>query len=433
MMTIARLGKRLQWLLGERADELGRETSFVQRQSKLSGGTFSQTTVFGWLAKPDGSLNELSQTAASLGVQVSAQGLDERFGPNSAELLRRVLLEAVEEMVQSDPVAIGILQRFAGVHLLDSTTILLPDEWMEVWPGCGPIKGKAALKVMVDWDWLSGGMKLQLMTGRTHDQNNELAARLLPAGHLRLMDVGFLNLNRFQHMTEAGNFWLSRFKAGLLLYRNLASPACTITHLLNTTPLDEVEYDVWLGLADRVPCRLVARRLSQTTAEERLRKLHQQAQREGRTPSADQLTLACWTVLITNIPTPLLTPSEALVLYRVRWQIELLFKLWKSGARLETSRSANPWRILTELFAKLLGVLIQHWLILIGCWHCPHRSLTKAGQTIRKFAFALALSFAHLPLLCRVLEVIQFTLSSAAHLNSRLTHPNTVQLLLALA
>jgi hypothetical protein len=375
----------------------------------------------------------LSQIAASLGVEVTAQGIDERFGPASAELMRRLLMEAVEDAMQAEPVSIPILQRFQGVDLLDSSVIVLPDALAEIWPGCGPSTGKAALKVMVEWDWLSGRMDLRLLPGRTNDQKNDLAARIPSAGRLRIGDVGFFNLKHFRRMNEAGAYWLSRLKAGTALFLSPQAEPTSITQLLRQTSTDQVETPIWLGQDSRVGCRLFARRLSKHVADERLRKLRYEAQREGKTLSPDQITLACWSVLITNVPDTLLSLTEAFVLYRVRWQIELLFKLWKSEAHLAVSRSADPWRILTEFFAKLLGVLIQHWFFLIGCWHCPYRSLTKAAQTIRKFTFALALAFSHPPLLPVVLSCIRFVLSASCRLNPRRTHPNTCQRLLALA
>ncbi len=48
------------------------------------------------------------------------------------------------------------------------------------------------------------------------------------------------------------------------------------------------------------------------------------------------------------------------MLVRCRWQIELLWKLWKAHGKLDTWRSYKPKRILTEIYAKLLGLLITH-------------------------------------------------------------------------
>jgi IS4 transposase len=78
---------------------------------------------------------------------------------------------------------------------------------------------------------------------------------------------------------------------------------------------------------------------------------------------------------------------------RTRWQIELVFKLWKSEGRIDEWRSEKPFRILCELYAKLVVMIIQHW-ILLTSWQYPDRSLFKSVKTIRKHAMNLAMAFA---------------------------------------
>src|SRR5438105_2546788 len=46
-------------------------------------------------------------------------------------------------------------------------------------------------------------------------------------------------------------------------------------------------------------------------------------------------------------------------------------------------RSAKPMRILCEVSAKLMGCMIQHWVILKGCWQQPNRSMVKASQVVK--------------------------------------------------
>ena len=67
-----------------------------------------------------------------------------------------------------------------------------------------------------------------------------------------------------------------------------------------------------------------------------------------------------------------------------------------------------PWRCLTEGFAKLLALLIQHWCYLRGVWHLPERSLHLAAHLLRNLALHLAAAFPHLP----YLSVIQPALAT---------------------
>ena len=81
-------------------------------------------------------------------------------------------------------------------------------------------------------------------------------------------------------------------------------------------------------------------------------------------------------MLATNLPSAALTLTEAVVLLRLRWQLEPLFKRWKP------TLVVDPWRILTEVFAKLVLAVIQHGLLLLGCWGALDRRLVKAALTL---------------------------------------------------
>jgi hypothetical protein len=98
-------------------------------------------------------------------------------------------------------------------------------------------------------------------------------------------------------------------------------------------------------------------------AAARRQRLREETTRKGQAVSVRRLALADWTLLVTNVPASRLSVEEALVLVRARWQIELLFKLWKDQGLLDESRSQKRWRRLCELYAKLLGLVLQHWLL----------------------------------------------------------------------
>ncbi len=66
------------------------------------------------MSNPDATLSELCQAGAAVDVDISCQGLDQRFSQSAATFLKALLDRAVEEMVVSDPAAIPLLERFAG-------------------------------------------------------------------------------------------------------------------------------------------------------------------------------------------------------------------------------------------------------------------------------------------------------------------------------
>jgi hypothetical protein len=434
MTTIAHVAATMQEVLTTTADAAARASRFVQRTSPLGGATFTQTLVFGFLANPNAALEELAQTAATLGVEVSPQALDQRFTESAALCLERVLSTAITRVVAAAPVAIPILERFTAVYLQDSSTIVLPDALAAVWQGCGgrqPEHTLAAVKLQVRVDLRTGRLEgPQLQDGRASDHAPALPTSLVP-GSLRLADLGYWSLEDLQTLDQQGVFWLSRLQAATAVYDAQGQRRDVVTWL-ETHGGDSVEMPIRLGATHQLPARLLAVRVPQEVADQRRRRLRAEARRKGKTVSATRLALAAWTILVTNVPPDRLSIQEALVLARTRWQIELLFKLWKSQGRVDESRSSKPWRVLCEVYAKLLAMVVQHWLFLVSCWAYPDRSLSKAAQTVRKHALHVASAFQEPTQLTRALTTIQRCLQAGCRMNRRKKQPNTYQLLLDL-
>jgi hypothetical protein len=212
----------------------------------------------------------------------------------------------------------------------------------------------------------------------------------------------------------------------------VAGNRCELTTLLAAQTEPVLDLPIQLGADYLLPSRLLAVRVPQEVADQRRRRLRVEAQRKGRRVSAARLSLAAWTILVTNAPPALLNVTEALVLARIRWHIELRFKLWKSYGWIDESRSTKPWRILCEVYATLIAMLLHHGLFLIGCWAYPDRSLMKATHTVQQHALHLASSFGCQARIHTALTTIQRCLAAGCRMNRRKQAPNAYQLLLNL-
>jgi len=425
--THFKVARALQAVFTSTADLAARQTRFMQRRSKLSGSAFVQALTFGWLQNPQASLEELAQAAGNLGVPISPQGLDQRFGPRAAAMLERVLQEAVLQVISADPVAVPLLQRFAGVCLLDSTTITLPAAFAKTWPGSGSHHKPAGIKVQVRLDLLNGTLTGPLLCpGRQHDQAGALQTVPVPRGALRLADLGYFSLERLRTLDQEGVWWLTRIGLETRLV-DAAGQVWSLANFLSQHQADSVDVSMAMGLEQRLPCRFLAIRVPAEVAAKRRRHLRQRGKERGWKVHPDRFALAAWNFYATNVPRGQLTLQEAVVLVRCRWQIELLFKLWKSEGRVDESSSDKPWRILCEVYAKLLGMVVQHWLLLVGCWSHPDRSLVKASRTVRAHAMALALVLEHGHLVYKILEQIRRCLAKGCRINHRRRDPPTFQ------
>ena len=99
----------------------------------------------------------------------------------------------------------------------------------------------------------------------------------------------------------------------------------------------------------------------------------------------------------------------------------------------------GPWRILCEVYAKLLALVLQHWVLLVSCWDWPDRSLVKAAQavlqmlgTARSNVALIVAAFRGLLSLSGALEQILYSMQSGCRMNPRRRAPNAYQLLLSL-
>ncbi len=437
MATRIHVATAMQTVRTTAAERAGQRTRFVQRprRAKLTGSTFVQTLVFGWLADPNASLESLAQTAAALGVPITPQALDQRFTPTAAACLEAVLSTAMRYVIAAAPVAIPILDRFSAVYVQDSSTIVLPDALATVWHGCGgssELHTQAALKLQVRLDLRTGQLHgPQLQHGRASDHAAALPS-VLPAGALRLADLGYWRLDDLAALATQQVFWLSRLQTGTTIY-DANGQRQDVLAWLEAQHSAVADLPIHLGTIHRLPARLPAVRVPQEVADQRRRQLRTTARRKGRAANRVCLALANWTILVTNVPADMLNVQEALVLARARWQIELLFKVWKSYGHIDTSRSEKPWRVLCEVYAKLLAMVVQHWVLLVSCWAYPDRSLLKAAQTIRKHALHLASAFRKTAHLTRAIAMIHQCLAVGCRLNRRKKAPSTYQLLLALA
>jgi hypothetical protein len=433
MSSIPQLVEAIKKVLQEEADQAGKRTGFIKRVRAFTGATFAQTMILGQMQPGEMSLSDLAQFAKYMKVNVSAQAIDKRFNETTVAFFERVLNAAFTQVVAADPVAIPLLARFSEVKVEDSSTFSLPDVLKTFWEGCG---GKyqgtlSAFKVHVRWDLLNGSLtNLALGPGKLPDNKSPFKMNRRQRRSVRIADLGYFDTEVFEQESAAGEYWISRVKVGnLQIFDKEGNRLDLPTFLAEKAADHSYECYVQVSATRRVPARLIAFPVPEEVAIKRQADLARRAQRHSRKVNPTLQELAHWTLLITNIPIELLSAHEALILLRARWQIELLYKLWKQYAQVDTSRSENPFRLLCDIYAKLTGMILVHWLMLLGCWQIPNRSMVKAATAIRRQVHLIARALNGRDDLNAVLKEITQGLDRCCQ-NTRKKRPNTSQLLL---
>jgi hypothetical protein len=387
-LSVQGLADGLQTLLVDAAETAAREAGFLRRRRKITGAGFVQGLVLGWLDDPDATLDDL---AAPLGV--AAQSLQGRFDPRAVDCLRRVFKGMTDGLFAARPETIPLLRRFTEVCIEDASSIALPASLADAYPGCGGPgdAGRAGLKILVQLEVQTGRLRVgEPAPARASDHVLRASLPPLPPGGLRLADLGFFDLERMADDDRRGVSWISRVPAGLTIRRD-GEPPRNVAEWLGRQESDRVDAVVTLGTKDRLACRLAAVRAPRDVAAGRLRRLRKKLKKKGRKLSERQRVLCQWTVMVTNLVDAERFPAEQLwVLYRVRWQIELVFKRWKSDGGLARSRGRTAERILCEFLAKLMAVMIKHWATLLRGGPLCVVSAARAGARVKRWAERLA-------------------------------------------
>jgi Transposase DDE domain len=435
MDLLTDLAVQLQTLFTRDADDAARATGFLKRQRKLSGSTFVQTLVFGWLRNPHASLDDLTEFAADLGLELTPQALDQRLRTPATHLLAALLSQAWQRVFEAQPLALPLLRRFQGVYVFDTTTVSLPATLATLFAGCGgrtAQDGQAALKLHVGLELTGGALQLACGDGRTPDVSSELARGPLPPGALRLADCGFFNLEVLRDYSDAGVNWLTRVPAHLKVW-TAAGEERSLVALLSQANADTLDLPVQAGKEARLPCRLIALRVPAAVAQKRRQRLLARAKKakKGKRQhiSAAQWTLCEWQIALTNVSAGVLSAAEAWVLLRARWQVELLFKLWKSHGGLDESLGRRAERVLCEVYAKLLAMLVQHWSIVVSAGAPLGCSHVKAARRVRRAAVRLAQALGDLLELVGVLQQLARRIQKRCRVQRRGKRPTTYELL----
>jgi hypothetical protein len=389
----ARISWAEQWL--REIDEmdveaLARSSGFqIRTQRKIS----MRTMLVGMLALATTGHQSLERVAASIArcakAKYSKQALSKRLGAPVVGFMAAVFVQCFRPALR-EASSRGIFAHFNRLLLHDSTTIALPRRYANYYPGNSNQRGAhSQMKVQLICDLLKSSVEQASVSGFT--RNDQSAAgdilSILKPDDLVIRDLGYFVLSVFQKIAEASAFFVSRYRHGT----NIADPS---THKpLNLLKLLKKQgtFDGWvlLGVKEELRVRLMALPVSDAVANERRRRLRQNRDRRV-TPKKEHILLLGWNIFVTNVPKTVWPAETFLVVYRLRWRIETLFKAFKYHLRLTELSDRSLGMIRLTLMTRLIYCAFvyrtcQH-LETIGSKKDRHASILRVANVFCGFA-----------------------------------------------
>jgi len=328
---------------------------------------FFDTLLFKELDNSLVSLNDHSiDLKLRYGVQICKQSLAERFNEQSVCFVKALVEEQLRNQICSR-IDVKPLKRFSSVKIKDSTRFQLPVEYKNAFPANGGAASESGLHIQFEFDLTNGKISDLTVTDalKQDNSNARITACQVEPGSLLLRDLGYFSLDAFQQFDRRGAYFISRLMPRIKLYqsRNGVHEVIQLDKLYRkmrryNIPYQEIE--VYLGDQYKVPVRLFIEPLPEQQVRQRLRQAKRTCVRKSRTLSHKYKVAAALNLFVTNVPKQWLPTEHIRDLYRLRWQIELRFKVWKSLGRLHLTKAMNRFRFETYLYANLL-LLVIHW------------------------------------------------------------------------
>jgi hypothetical protein len=376
-------------------EHLARECALVERTSPITGFKFLLTFTTGLLHTPNGTLAQLAAFLSSVcKTQVSPQALDERLNVAAVAFMRCCLEKALAMAKRPRGLDGGVLAEFDHVYLIDSTNFDLHPSLREIFKGSGGAASKAAMRIQLVLDYLTGRLYVEIGDAKLCDAptlQRLVESHVLDlSGHgLFLSDLGYFKTATFQSLKKNEQYFLSKLMFGVTL-QDATGAKLDLQALLKKAP---VALDLVVTI-DEQTYRLVGQKLPDEVINQRLRKANRAAQskRGGTITDAYRLFLQ-YALFLTNLP-PSYGMDVLFTLYRIRWQIELVFKTWKSILAIHKIRSAKEERVRCEVYGKLILAALSSLITAAAERQCNPIvvSLHRAMQHLRTVAIPWAVA-----------------------------------------
>ena len=432
MDIVTKVAAAMQSALGPALDQLGRQAGVIRRQRKFTGASLFRTIVLTLMRAPSPRTDHFVSTAAMLHLGVTGRAIEKRFDERLVIFLRRGLERTIEHALAADPARVALLEKFTAVEIQDSTSITLPDIYADQFPGRGGKSGsgKSAVKIQLAYDLRSGRVgKLEFQPGRDSELSGEDPDAPVRPGSLLIRDLGYFSLPRFRRWGRGGAYWISRWQPG------------TSVSTADGGPLDLLEYCAGAGeVAHRRPGPARGRGTPALPTDRRAGAAGgrgaapPEGSREGAEARHGAEPEAAGDVrlddLLDQLPARVADLEGGRRALPGRWQIELMFKLWKSHNHLAASRGA--WTAVERMamfWAKLVVVILQHWLLLTSAWSDVRRSHWKAAGEVRRWVAALIRVIDDADPLVELLNDMARAIEGIANKKLRKKSPSLFQLL----
>ena len=351
------------------------ETKFIQRNRKIGALKFLELLFSQPANITKNSLTSLCSILDDSGLAISKQGLDKKFNENTVAFLKQIylLLFEAQSKQASHKAFVKSTINFQSLRILDGTSIKLPPAFEHIYPGTVG----SAVKCQLEFDYLTGKfMFVEIQAGKAGDSASGMKRlKTVQKSDLVLQDLGYFQYDLFKEGNKKEAFYVSRARSDTMFYvdhpnpryhkngdiiKKYAHERLYLEEELKKMKRGETrEYSkVFLGKHERLPTRLVVYRMTYDEQKQQEMRIKRRKQKKPGKIKQKSYDVASISTYVTNLPSEV--PVEEIVeLYRYRWQVELIFKSWKTDMDVDYYREMKLERWECHFYAELILLLLS--------------------------------------------------------------------------
>lgn len=328
-------------------------------------------------------------------VDISKQGINNRYTEEATLYLKSIL----QQLCFKSDLSIddGWFGYFNTIRIKDSTKFVLPEDFLKNnMVGLGGVSSKSASCIQYEYDLKTGFVHdLNITSANRSDANDAKETQCnISQNDLVIRDLGYFSLDVFSEFNKKGAYLISKLNMKTTVYELKQGKYIPIEFdqlyaLMKEQKVQQIEKQVYIGTQAKLPVRLIISLIPEEIFNKRLRRTNKHNKERGYNTSNDYINRARFNLIITNVPIEMVPSKSILALYRMRWQIELVFKIWKSTFGIHKTGKMKFHRWLCSLYAKLI-LIITYWQLIMPLramlYYSEGRllSLDKCYKTLKK-------------------------------------------------
>jgi len=297
-------------------------------------------------------------------IEMRKQSLDERFNKKAVNFVKNVLSRLICAQFSDVLYNEEFLKEYNHVRIKDSTSFKVPSNLAVHYKGKGG-SGKSALagiSIQYEFDLKTGEfLDLTITQAIRNDQRDASeTVENICKNDLIMRDLGYFSTSVLQKIGKQEAFFLSKLQLATAVYdeNGVEIDFKKLHTFMEKNRFDKCEKQVFIG-KKKLPVRLVIGLVPPEVYQQRIRRKHKEEKRSGCQMKERTKFLQHFNLFITNVETKKLPLDKIMPLYRFRWQVELMFKNWKSVFSIHTLQKMKEDRYITMLYTRLILIVVN--------------------------------------------------------------------------